>query len=212
MVEVPVYSAEGKQVGRMSVDEAHLGSRVHPKLLKQAIVMYQANRRQGTAATKSRGMVAGSTRKLYRQKGTGRARVGSARTPQRRGGGRAFAKRPRHYGKRMPKRMRRLACRNAILAKILAQDVLIVDKLSFEQPKTKELRSVLGAIDATGGCVLALEAPDQSIFRSARNIPKTDVRPVADLNAYDVLRRKKLIFTKPAFEMLTSRAAREYNE
>lgn len=212
MVEVPVYTTDGKQTGQMAIEEDHLGTRVRPPLLKQAIVMYQANRRQGTASGKTRGQVTGSTRKLYRQKGTGRARMGSARTPQRRGGGQAFAKSARDFRQQMPKRMRRLACLNAVLAKILSGDVLILDELSFDQPKTQKLRSILSALGAQRGCVVALEAPDKVIYQSSTNLSKTDIRPVRELNAYDVLRRNKLIFTKPAFEALVAWAAREYNE
>lgn len=209
MLDVPVYAPDGTALGKMGIDEAHLGGRVLTKLLKQAIVMYLANKRQGTSATKSRGMVEGSTRKIYRQKGTGNARMGPVRSPQRRGGGRAFAKTTREHRQRMPKRMRRLACRNAILAKIMANNALILDGLSFEQPKVKALRNVLAAVNAERGCVLVLEAPNQTVYRCGRNIPKTDVLPRSDLNAYDVLRRDKLIFTKPAFEALVAQVAND---
>ncbi len=212
MIDVPIYTTEGKQAGQMAIDEAHLGSRVRPQLLKQAIVMYQANRRQGSAAGKSRGMVQGSTRKIFRQKGTGNARMGAIRNPVRRGGGQTFFKRPRDFRQRMPKRMRRLACKNAILAKMLSQDVLILEDLSFDRPKTKELQSILGAVGVTRGCIVALEAPSKVLYQSSKNIPRTDVRPVAELNAYDVLRRKKLVFTKAAFEAFSARVAREYDE
>ncbi len=212
MLDVPVYSNEGLQVGKVAVDEAHLGGRVRPVLLKQVIVMYQANKRQGSSGTKSRGMVRGSTRKLYRQKGTGNARVGSARTPQRRGGGRAFPKCQRDYRKRMPKRMRRLACRNAVLAKLLSDDVVILDSLSMDQPRTGQLQSVLRAVGVDRSCVLALSEIDPIILKSGRNLPRTDVTVVSDLNAYGVLRRKKLVFTKAAFEVLSAKAAREYSE
>lgn len=208
MLDVPVYSPDGTPLGKMGIDEAHLGGRVRSKLLKQAIVMYLANKRQGTSATKSRGMVEGSTRKIYRQKGTGNARMGPVRTPQRRGGGRAFAKSTHEYRQRMPKRMRRLACRNAILAKIMAHNAIILDGLKFDQPKVKALRGVLEAVKAERGCVLALEAPNETVYRCGRNIPRTDVRPWTDLNAYDVLRREKLIFTKPAFEALVAQVAK----
>lgn len=124
----------------------------------------------------------------------------------------AFRKSPRDFGLGMPKRMRRLACRNAILAKILSQDVLILEALSLEQPKTKQLRSILEAVGADRGCLLALDAPDENILKSGRNIPKTDIRPVDDLNAFEVLRRRKLVFTKPAFESLTARLAKEFAE
>lgn len=212
MIDVPIYTIQGKQAGQMAIDEAHLGTRVRPKLLKQAIVMYQANRRQGSAAGKSRGMVQGSTRKIFRQKGTGNARMGAIRNPVRRGGGQTFFKRPRDFRQRMPKRMRRLACKNAILAKMLSQDVLILEDLSFDRPKTKELQSILGAVGVTRSCIVALEAPSKVLYQSSNNIPRTEVCPVAELNAYDVLRRKKLVFTKAAFEVFSARVAREYDE
>jgi large subunit ribosomal protein L4 len=126
--------------------------------------------------------------------------MGNNRTPVRRGGGHTFAKSARDFGKRMPKRMRRLACRNAILVKILSNDAIIFDNLNIDQAKTKELRAALHSVGATRGCVLALDSQNPAMVKSGRNIPKTDVRQVGDLNAYDILRRNKLIFTKPAFE------------
>jgi large subunit ribosomal protein L4 len=212
MIDLPIYTTQGKSAGEMAIDEAHLGTRVRPKLLKQAIVMYQANRRQGSAAGKGRGMVQGSTRKLFRQKGTGNARMGPVRNPVRRGGGQTFFKKPRDFRQRMPKRMRRLACKNAILAKMLSQDAIILDDLSLDRPKTKELQSILSAIGIGRSCVLALDAPSKVLYQSCSNIPRMDVRPVAELNAYDVLRRKKLVFTKAAFEAFSTRVAREYDE
>lgn len=209
MLEVPIYNIEGQDVGKMAIDEELLGGKIRAPLLKQAVVMYQANLRQGTAATKSRGMVRGSTRKLYRQKGTGNARMGMNRTPVRRGGGHTFAKSARDFGKRMPKRMRRLACRNAVLVKILSNDAIIFDNLNIDQAKTKQLRAAFHSVGATRGCVLALDSQNPAMVKSGRNIPKTDVRQVGDLNAYDILRRNKLIFTKPAFESFTRKVQSE---
>ena len=143
MVAVPVFNIEGKRVGEMEIDPAVLGGRVRPKLLKQAIVAYADHRRQRSARTKGRGDKEGSTRKLYRQKGTGNARVGNARTGIRRGGGRTFAKRIPTAEKAFPKKMRRLARNNAILAKIESENVLIVEGLSFSEPKTKALTATL---------------------------------------------------------------------
>ena len=134
MIELPIYDKQGKQVDTLAVDEASLGGEVRPALLKQAYVMFHANRRQGSARTKSRGMVAGSTRKLYRQKGTGNARVGTRRTVVRKGGGVAFAKNRTHedFRQKMPKKARRLANRNALLAKLVDSEVKVIDDLSFE--------------------------------------------------------------------------------
>jgi len=202
MVDVPVYNMQGAQTGITQIDEAVLGGQVRPRLLKQAVVRYLANRRQGTAATKSRGMVIGSTRKLYRQKGTGNARMGTVRTNIRRGGGVAFAKRTRDFSQAMPKKMRRLARNNAILAKLQSSNVMVIEDLRFEQPKTKAFVSMLSVLGVKKGCVLAMAGPDEAVYKSGRNIPKTEIRLVNGLNAYEILRREKLLLTKEAFEVL----------
>src|SRR5210317_1237653 len=148
MIELPIYNKQGKKVDTMSIDEAILGGEVRPALLKQAYVMFHANRRQGSARTKSRGMVDGSTRKLYRQKGTGNARAGTRRTVVRKGGGVAFAKTKTREGYRqtMPKKMRRLANRNALLAKLVDDEVKVVAGFGLDRPRTKEFRRMLDAL------------------------------------------------------------------
>src|ERR1041384_3603927 len=148
MIEVPVWNIEGKQVGTFSVDEALLGSEVRPALLKQAIVRHHANQRQGTVATKDRGEVEGSTKKLYAQKHTGNARRGNIRTNVMKGGGMAFGKRPRNFRQDMPLKQRRLARNNAILSKILSGNLKLTESLTFAGPKTKEVVRVLKALDA----------------------------------------------------------------
>jgi large subunit ribosomal protein L4 len=203
MLAVPVFNMEGERLGEMEIDPVSLGGTVRPRLIKQAVVAFLDHQRQHSARTKGRSEVDGSTRKLYRQKGTGYARAGNLRTPVRRGGGRAFAKRAPAATKELPKKMRRLARASAILAKIQAEDVMILDDLQCSEPKTKTFASMLTALGADRGCVFALDARDSNVYLSGRNIPKTDIRIVEDLNAYEVLRRKKLIFTKPAFERLT---------
>jgi len=139
MIDVAVYNTDGKEVDSLKVDEAALGGSIRHPLLKQAIVMYHANKRVGTAATKSRGMVTGSSKKLFRQKGTGNARVGNIRTGKRVGGGVTFAKTARDFSQRMPKKQRKLARDSAILAKLLGNDVVVVDGLKFDKPKTRDL-------------------------------------------------------------------------
>jgi len=193
MLQVPVFSMDGERTGELEIDPVVLGERVRPKLLKQAVVQYLANRRRGTAATRNRSRVAGSTRKLYRQKGTGNARAGAVRTCIRRGGGVAFAK---------GKQMRRLARNNAILAKITSGNAFIVDNLCFETPKTKRFAAMLGALGANRGCLVALAGDEKNAWKSGRNLPATDIRRVSDLHGYEILRRKKLIFSLPAFEVL----------
>lgn len=200
MLSVPVYNTSGEKVGAAEIDERLLGGEVNTALLKQAIVMYHANERQGTVKTKTRSEVEGSSRKLYRQKGTGRARAGNLRTPVRKGGGNAFGKRPRDFRQEMPKKMRRLARNHAVLAKIQADDVLIVDGLQISAPKTATLAKLLTAVDAARGCVLATDGHDLNVYKSGRNIPKTEITDVAALNARQVLTRRKLIFTRAAFE------------
>ncbi len=200
MVNVPVYNTAGEKVGEEALDEALLGGELNPMLLKQAVVMYHANQRQGSAKTKSRAEVHGSSHKLFRQKGTGRARVGNARTPVRRGGGMAFAKRPRDFRQRMPVKMRRLARNQAVLAKIRSEDAMIVDGLAVDTPKTAPFARLLGALEAGRGCVFATRGIDQNVYRSGRNIPRTEIVDVAMLNAFQILSRRKLVFTREAFE------------
>ena len=199
MLSVPVYNEGGEQIGSEQIDEGLLGGRLNSSLLKQAVVAYHANRRQGTVVTKSRADVEGSTKKLYRQKGTGRARMGNLRTCVRRGGGMAFAKGGRNFKQDLPRKMRRLARNQAVLAKIESEQALIVDGLKFETPKTARFAAMLAKVDATRGCVFATAGIDALLFKSGRNIPRAEIRDVAELNAFDILSRRKLIFTPEAF-------------
>lgn len=207
MLSVPVYNEAGQQIGAEQVEESLLGGAVNPQLLKQAVVMYHANRRQGTVAQKTRAEVEGSSRKLYRQKGTGRARMGNARMPIRRGGGRAFPRKPREFRQEMPKAMRRLARNQAVLAKIQSQDALIIDGLRFEEAKTRRFAALLKAVGADRGCVFATNGVDRTLYMSGRNIPRTQIMDVASLNAFDILQRRRLIFTKDAFQAFCQAAA-----
>jgi large subunit ribosomal protein L4 len=199
MIRVAVYNRQGKEVETLKVDEAVLGGRVRYPLLKQAMVMYHANKRVGTAATRGRSMVEGSGKKLYRQKGTGNARVGNIRTGKRVGGGVTFAKVARDYSESMPKKQRRLARDSAILGKLLGENVVVVDELGFERPRTKDFAEVLGNLKIDRSCLVAIGADDENVYKSARNIPRIDVMPVGQLNAGDICNHKKLLFTKDAF-------------
>ena len=202
MIDVAVYNREGKELESLQVDEGVFGGVVRYPLLKQAIVMYHANKRVGTAATKSRGMVKGSTRKLFKQKGTGNARVGNARTGKRVGGGVTFAKVARDFGKDMPKKQRRLAMNSAILSKLQDGSVVVVDELNFEAPKTKDFVSILSNLKIDRSCLVTLKEQDNNVYKSARNITKVAVMKVADLNAGDICNRQKMLITKEAFETL----------
>jgi large subunit ribosomal protein L4 len=198
MIDLTVYNKDGKEVDRLQVDEAALGGSVRYLLLKQAIVMYHANKRVGTAATKGRGMVAGSDRKLFRQKGTGNARVGNIRTGKRVGGGMTFAKTPRDFRQTMPKKQRRLARDSAILAKLLSNNVVVVDGLSFAKPRTRDFVNVLSNLKIDRSCLVTVGALDVNLCKSARNVPKVAVKPVGELNAGEICRYRKMLFTKEA--------------
>ena len=166
MIDLTVYNTDGQEIDTLKVDEALLGGSVRYPLLKQAIVMSQANKRLGTAATKSRSMVAGSDRKLFRQKGTGNARVGNIRTGKRRGGGMIFAKSLREFRKRMPKKQRKLARDSAILAKLLSNNVVVVEKLDFEKPKTKDFVSILNNLKIQRSCLVTIDSDRTPPVRS----------------------------------------------
>jgi large subunit ribosomal protein L4 len=202
MLEIPVYSSDGKKLESLQVDEALFGAKVRRELLRLAVLRYENNQRAGTAATKSRGMVKGSTKKLYRQKGTGRARMGTRRTPVRRGGGVTFAKRVRDFRQKMPKKARRAALDSALLAKMIDGQVCVLSDLSIDAPKTKTVATMLKALEAEGPCLLSTAALDENVWKSSRNIPRLRVRPVAELNPWEVLWPRRVIFTRDAFDAL----------
>ena len=198
MIDLAVYNTDGQEVDSLKVDEAAFGGSVRHPLLKQAIVMYHANKRVGTAATKSRSMVTGSGRKLFRQKGTGNARVGNARTGKRVGGGVTFAKVTREFRQRMPKKQRRLARDSAILAKLLSSNVVVVDGLQIAKPKTKDFVNILSKLKIDRSCLVTISSEDASLVKSVNNIPKVAVLPVSQLNAGDICNHRKMLFTKEA--------------
>ena len=205
MIDLAVYNRDGQEVDSLKVDEAALGGSVRYPLLKQAIVMYQANKRVGTAATKGRSMIVGSGRKLFRQKGTGFARAGNRRTGKRVGGGVTFAKVARDFRKRMPKKQRKLARDSAILAKLLSNNVVVVDGLNFEKPHTGDFVSVLSNLKIERSCLVTISSVDVNLYKSAKNIPKVAVMPVAELNAGAICSHQKMLITKEALLSLLNR-------
>ena len=211
MIDIAVYNRDGSEVDSLKVDESIFGESIRYPLLKQAIVMYHANKRVGTAATKSRGMVVGSTRKLFRQKGTGNARVGNSRTGKRVGGGVTFAKVARDFSKRMPKKQRKLARDSAILAKLLSNNVVVVDELNFDKPRTADFVNVLGNLKIERGCLITISDYNDNLYKSVRNVPKIAIMPVVELNAGDICRHRKILFTKEAFLTLLNRAETSEN-
>jgi large subunit ribosomal protein L4 len=202
MIEVPIYNQKGDKVSTLQVDEAKLGGEVRKNLLKQALVMYHANQRQGTVRTLARGEVAGSTRKMFRQKGTGNARTGGIRNPIKVGGGHAKQKRPKDWRQAMPKKARQLATKSAILSKIQSSDVRVIDNIALDQPKTKLVAQMYKALGIDRSCLFALQGRDENIERSARNIERTTLTTVSQLNAWDILRNRTLLMTKAGLEQL----------
>ena len=211
MINLAVYNKDGEKIDTLKVDRSSFGGRIRYPLLKQAIVMYHANKRVGTAATKGRSEVSGSTRKLFRQKGTGNARVGNIRTGKRVGGGVTFAKVARDFSKRMPRKQRRLARDSAILEKLLNSNVVVVDGLEFAKPRTKEFSDILANLKIGRSCLVTVAEYDNNIYKSARNISKVAVTIVAELNAGDICNYKKILFTKEAFMTLLKRAEEKEN-
>jgi len=203
MVSLPVFDRAGKEVGRYEIDPAELAPRINKQLLHDAVVMYQANLRQGSFRSKSRAEVAGSTKKMYRQKGTGNARAGSRRSGIRRGGGHIFAKRPRDFSYRMPRKMLQAATRMAVASKLRDKQVVVIDELSFAAPRTKDMAAIIKALNLGGGSLLvATAAHDANVYRSARNIARVSVSPADDLNALNVLSPRRMLVTKAALDSL----------
>ena len=200
-MNLAVYDIAGKQVGSYEIDPAELAPRVSKQLLHDAVVMYQANQRQGTQKTKTRGEVAGSTRKLYRQKGTGNARAGARRSGTRRGGGHIFAKRPRDFGWRMPRKALQTATRMALAARIADDEVKLVQSLPAAAPKTAVVAKLLKTLGLNEKTVLvAPEKHDANLWKSARNIEGVSVSPIAELNAWSILRPRSILMTTAAID------------
>ncbi|MFT5522906.1 MAG: large subunit ribosomal protein L4 [Pirellulaceae bacterium] len=203
MATLPVFDRNGNEVGKYEIDSSELAESINRQLLHDVVVMYQASARQGSACTKSRGMVSGSTRKLFRQKGTGNARQGSRRTNIRRGGGHAFAKKPRDFSYRLPKKAIRLATRMAMASKLIDDQVVVIDELSFGEPRTKEMAAILKALGIAGQTTLVATAGhDVNVYKSARNIEKVSVSPVSDLNALAILKPRRVLATKAALDAI----------
>lgn len=207
MASLTVYDRAGNSVGTYEIEHTDIAPKINKQLLHDVVVMYQANLRQGTHRTKTRGEVAGSTKKMYRQKGTGNARAGSKRSGIRRGGGHILAIRPRDYSYRLPRKAVQLATRMAIASKIRDAELVVVDKLDFQAPSTKEMAGVLNALGLTGVTTL-ITVPDYdaNAYKSARNIPGVSISPVSDLNALSVLTPTRMLVTRDALDRLKQRA------
>lgn len=214
MANFPIFNRQGQEVGTYEIDPAEIAPTISKQLLHDVVVMYQNNRRQGSAKTKSRSEVSGTTKKMYRQKGTGNARAGSRRSNIRVGGGRAFAKRPTDYSYRLPRKAVQAATRMAVASKIKDGQIVVIDELSFGAPRTQEMVRILRAVGLAGESTLvAVETPDVNVYKSARNIDRVSILPVSELNALAVLTPHRLLLTRAALDALRrrSRAARSKN-
>jgi large subunit ribosomal protein L4 len=201
MIELPVHNRQGEVVGQVAIDPADFGGEVRRGVLRDAVLMYEANRRVGSASTLTRSEVRATRAKPYRQKGTGRARAGFRRSPIWRGGSVVFGPKPRKYRYAMPRKALLAARKSAYLAKF-EDATTVVDELSVERPRTKEMASTLAALGIERGCLIAIEAHDVKLWKSARNLPRVSMKPVADINALDLLRSRRLVITRAALEKL----------
>ena len=204
MATVPILKKDNN-LSTVEVDAGFLGDKLKSRTLRQATLMYEANLRQGNASTKTRSEVAGTTKKPWRQKGTGRARVGTRKSPLWRGGGVTFGPRPRDFSQKMSKKSRKAALKAALLGKFQDNEVSFVEEFGLEKPSTKSMAESLKSIEVKGSCLIVLHEKDEVIWKSARNIPKTSVMSASDLNAYAVVRHKHLLVTPEGFEALKKR-------
>jgi large subunit ribosomal protein L4 len=205
MAEVPKLNSSFAESGTVVIDESAVSAKVTKQLVHDACVMYHANRRVGTARTKSRGEVAGTTAKMYRQKGTGRARAGSRRTPVRRGGGHTFPKRNRDFGYSLPRKSLQSATRMALRLKLEAGEVSVLDGFELAEPKTRLVAAALKTAGLAGqSCLFVTEGLNADLVRAARNIPRVSVIPRSDLNADIVMRHRNILVFSDAVEALSS--------
>lgn len=203
MATLPVMDASGKEVGTYEIDTNVIADRISKQLLHDVVVMYQANKRQGSHNTRTRGQVSGTNKKMYRQKGTGNARAGSKRTNIRRGGGVARTVKPRDYSYRHPKKAIKLATRMAIRSRVDDGEVVLIDSFGIDSPKTSQLEKVLHCLGLKGVTTLiATSEDDVAVYKSGRNIQGVCVEPVRQLNALSVLTPKKVVFTIAAMDKI----------
>ncbi|MBO9597638.1 MAG: 50S ribosomal protein L4 [Cohnella sp.] len=200
MPKVSVYNVSGAQVGEIELADSVFGIEPNKYALHDAVVMQQASLRQGTHKVKGRSEVRGGGRKPWKQKGTGRARQGSIRAPQWKGGGVVFGPTPRSYGFKLPKKVRRLAIKSALSSKVAENEIIVLDQLSFSQPKTKDFVAVLNNLKVGKKALVVAADFDDNVALSARNVPGVKFVTAEGINVLDVLVHDKLIITKAAVE------------
>ena len=197
-MKVPVYNLSGEEVRKIEISDKVFGVPFNEAVVHQVMVGLRANARQGTASAKTRGEVAGSTRKLYRQKGTGYARAGSKKSPTRKGGGVAFGPRPRDYRQEIPKKLRRLALRCVLSSKAGEGDLKIIDAFDFKEAKTKRMIEALAALGIESSALIVTQKSEGNVILSSRNIPEITTTPASVLNILDILSHKTLLMTEDA--------------
>jgi large subunit ribosomal protein L4 len=200
-VQVPVYNISGEEVRQIEVSDAVFAVPFNEAVVHQVMVGQQANARQGTASTKTRADVRGSTRKLYRQKGTGYARAGSKKSPLRIGGGITFGPHPRSYRQDLPRKMRRQALRCVLSAKVAEGELKVLDKWDFTEPKTKKMVEVLAALGVDSSVLIVTPEPDENVIKSARNLKKIKTLPANIISVNEILAYKTLLMTEAAVRM-----------
>lgn len=200
MPKVALFNQTGSKVGEVELNDSVFGIEPNNHVMFEAVVMQRASLRQGTHKTKVRSEVAGGGRKPWRQKGTGRARQGSIRSPQWRGGGTVFGPIPRSYSYKLPKKVRRLAIKSALSSKVVSEDILVLESLAFDAPKTKEFSNVLKGLSVDSKALIVTAGLDENVALSARNIPGITVTTADGISVLDVLNHDKLIMTKAAVE------------
>lgn len=198
-----IYDTEGKKVDQLQLNNKVFDGKINEAALHQAIVMYQANLRQGSANAKTRAEVSGGGRKPWRQKGTGRARAGSTRSPLWRKGGVTFGPRPRDFHYSIPKKIKRLALKSSLNAKIIAEELCVVKELKISEPKTKQMAAILKALNITKHSIAVLDKIEEKIKKASKNIPTLTVKLAKDVNAYDILKHNKVLTTPEAIKELT---------
>lgn len=202
MINVAVLNSTGEKVGDIGLKDEVFGVVPNQTALHQAVLRVLAGRRRGTSSTKTRGEVSGTTKKPWRQKGTGRARAGSTRSPVWRGGGIIFGPKPRDYSYSLPKKVRRLALRSALSEKLAADKLIVVDALEVPNGKTKEMVTALKAVNAMPNALVVVAEPDENLKRAIRNLPGAAVVTVSTLNPYLVLAYDKIILNRDAVARL----------
>ena len=198
MAQVTMLKMDGTEAGNIELNDDIFGIEVNRNAVHAVVVNYLANQRQGTQSAKTRGEVRGGGRKPFRQKGTGRGRQGSSTSPNQIGGGIVFAPKPRDYRYTLPKKLRRLAMKSALSSKVEEKEIIVLDSLKMDEPKTKEMIKVLGNIKAADKALIITDIKDENVIRSAANIPGIKTTMVGEMNVYDIVNHTSLIVTRDA--------------